>query len=83
MNNGNYGITETIKGVVAITRLFATRNHITVKDARAAIKSTGREVSVRTVQRVLQHMCAAGVLVQARPLGNNKPAQFYLAEVQS
>lgn len=79
MSRGNNGNTETIKAVFAITRLFAAKPHITAKDAHAAILADGRDVSLRTTQRILQSMCEAEVLVQARPVRSCEPIQFSLA----
>ncbi len=71
--------TETIKAAFAVARLLATKPHITAKDAHAAILAAGRDVSLRTTQRILQSMCDAGELVQARPTSTSKPIQFSLA----
>lgn len=71
--------TETIKASFAVASLLATKPMITARDAHAAILAAGRDVSLRTTQRILQSMCEAGVLVQARPINQGKPIQFSLA----
>lgn len=74
--------TATIIAVMAIVRTLATRqmSYITCTEAQEVIEATGRSISRRTVQRILQHMCAAGVLVQARPHCAGEPIQFSLAQ---